>query len=171
MSGRTFCPRGGEGVLRFSKNGRTLVMSPNTLRNCERTFFCVWWWWSRDSRDDDFSRETLRNLSRANGTLSARALVLPDWSTPPIMHRIDCFGVHGCLVTRFSAHVLYKHGNRKFATQRLLHSVQILVAQWDSYERVSKSADISCLNSKTYGRFCVHWIVEINCWVDIFCGH
>ena len=55
------------GVLRFSKNGRTLIASRNPLRNCERTFFR---WGGVDVTrltrwQIFFSRETLRNLSRA----------------------------------------------------------------------------------------------------------
>ena len=55
-----------------------------------------------------------------------RALVLPNWCMPPIMAQIDCSGVYGSCITKLSAHVLYKLGNRNITTQHLLHSVEIL---------------------------------------------
>ena len=50
--------RGGRGVLRFSKNGRTLITFHNPLRNCKRTFFSGAH--ETESRDDDFLQWNLR---------------------------------------------------------------------------------------------------------------
>ena len=53
MSARTFFAGGG--VLRFSKNGRTLITFQNPLSNCERTFVSgEGGGHETESRDDDF---------------------------------------------------------------------------------------------------------------------
>ena len=50
---------------------------------------------------------------------------------------------------------MYKHGNRNITIQHLLHSVQILEAHLDSYERFSKLWTL---------------IARIRKFADIFCG-
>ena len=149
--------------MRFSRNGRTSITSQNPLRNCKRTFFLMGGVVTRLARRR-FSRETLRNLSRTNDTLSVRTLVLPNWlgvlgaslQSSVLMY---CTGMESVALPHTTYYTQFKYLRYTEIHLKGFQKVWTLIA------RDRKLADIFC------GHFLRTLISGHYLRSGIFCGH